>query len=241
MPDITVGWIADNLFSVLLVLAVLWLLTSKKFGPRASYLSHKKKQRADFINQYIFPNRLRTTLKQTYPHLSDADVLIVERGLRNYFELSVLSGKKNLAMPSQAVDVMWHEFILFTQQYQAFCKKSFGRFLHHTPTEAMKKPTQAQSSIKNTWYFACNLENINPKAPTKLPLLFSLDADLNISDGFHYQLDCRSKASGAHKNNYCASHIGCSSGCSSGFDSGDSGFGSSDSGSSCGSGCGGGD
>jgi hypothetical protein len=44
-----------------------------------------------------------------------------------------------------------------------------------------------------------------------LPLLFVLDSELNIPDGFHYSLICQARdASG-----YCAGHIGCGSGCGS--------------------------
>ena len=35
--------------------------------------------------------------------------------------------------PSLAVDLAWHEFILFTRQYAAFCQTTFGRFIHHSP------------------------------------------------------------------------------------------------------------
>lgn len=38
------------------------------------------------------------------------------------------------------VDEMWHNFILFTQEYQHFCQCYFGNYLHHTPaTKAAKQ------------------------------------------------------------------------------------------------------
>ncbi len=216
-----------------------------------------KKGRSEFILGYSFPQRLRARLKLTYPHLTDDDVLLAESALRNYFVINSIAGKTSVAMPSQAVDIMWHEFILFTKQYQGFCKRSFGRFLHHTPNEAMAKSSHAQIGIKNAWYFACRSENITPKYADRLPLLFALDSDLNIPDGFHYHLNCRlsaiSRSSSSSKSNnggdYCAGDIGCSSesGCFSDSDSDSSSSGSSCSsgdngssgGSSCGSSCGG--
>lgn len=33
------------------------------------------------------------------------------------------------------IDWMWHEFLMFTQDYAAFCEDHFGLFLHHVPTE----------------------------------------------------------------------------------------------------------
>lgn len=35
--------------------------------------------------------------------------------------------------PSHRVDLAWHEFILCTRAYSAFCEKHLGRFIHHYP------------------------------------------------------------------------------------------------------------
>lgn len=37
--------------------------------------------------------------------------------------------------PSLVIDEMWHSFVLHTQDYQQFCEKYLGRFIHHRPTE----------------------------------------------------------------------------------------------------------
>ncbi len=39
-------------------------------------------------------------------------------------------------MFSLRVDEAWHQFALFTPQYRAFCKRYFGRFMHHAPSNA---------------------------------------------------------------------------------------------------------
>ncbi|HEX7724814.1 MAG TPA: hypothetical protein VF438_03720 [Candidatus Paceibacterota bacterium] len=36
-------------------------------------------------------------------------------------------------IPSQRIDEVWHNFILFTEEYQQFCYGHFGRFIHHRP------------------------------------------------------------------------------------------------------------
>ena len=41
--------------------------------------------------------------------------------------------------PSLVVDLVWHEFILFTRYYQEFCMTHFNRFIHHTPSENSEK------------------------------------------------------------------------------------------------------
>lgn len=150
-------------------------------------------------------------------------------------------------MPSQVVDDAWHEFILFTRSYKAFCNKALGRFLHHTPTEAMSTPTLAQEGIKRAWRLACAKEHISPGNPTRLPLIFAIDSMLNIPNGFTYTLNCQDKHSPAYGEGYCAGHIGCSAGCAGdgGVDTGAGGFfdglfDASGCGADCGGGCGGG-
>ncbi|WP_218044237.1 glycine-rich domain-containing protein [Kiloniella majae] len=120
-------------------------------------------------------------------------------------------------MPSQVVDVAWHEFILFTREYHDFCKKAFGRFLHHTPAEAMKSPTNAEEGIKRAWRLACELEGFatNTKQKKKglsftkdpLPRLFEIDRKLKIPNGFYYKRDCLD----GEKMEFCTNNIGCSS------------------------------
>lgn len=51
------------------------------------------------------------------------------------------------------IDEMWHNFLCFTKDYQAFCLKYFGVFIHHTPTtkafnEDLKKQIKKDISIQ---------------------------------------------------------------------------------------------
>lgn len=207
----------------------------------AFWIARQRRQaaREGFIQHYGFPQRLRLKLLERYPQLSPEQCTRVLQGLREYFQLCRIGGRQMVAMPSQVVDLAWHEFILHTRQYRQFCRQGLGRFLHHTPSEAMRGPTQAQASIRRAWRLACAREGIAPQAPSRLPLLFALDAELGIADGFRYQLNCRAGQRGA-ADGYCASHIGCSSGCAGGDSA--SGAGDGDGGGSgCGGGCGGGD
>lgn len=191
--------------------------------------------RANFIAAFPLRERLDRRLAVCRPELDEAQRDEVFEGLRDYFLICNLAGRRMVAMPSQAVDDAWHEFILFTRQYDSFCSRAFGRFLHHTPAEAMRTPTQASDGLKRAWRLACAHEKIDPKAPERLPRLFALDAALGIAGGFVYQLDCLAASGGAAGSGFCASHIGCSSGCS-----GDSGGSDSADGGGDGGGCGGG-
>jgi len=200
---------------------------------------YRQAKRRYFIQTYTFPPVLRKKFAKLYPELDEIDCTRVLNILRGYFLLCSQSKNNMLAMPSQVVDDAWHQMILFTREYDRFCRLAFGKFLHHTPTEAMQQPTLAQKSIQRTWMLACKAEDIPAKKPHKLPKLFSIDKELKIKNGFIYHLDCTGMQA-MTGNNYCASHIGvdsssgCGGGCSGGSDS-------SSSCSSCGGGCGGGD
>jgi hypothetical protein len=37
------------------------------------------------------------------------------------------------------IDEMWHNFILFTKEYQEYCHDKFGFFVHHNPTPQKTK------------------------------------------------------------------------------------------------------
>jgi hypothetical protein len=49
------------------------------------------------------------------------------------FMALVALGIKPLAMIGPRVDEVWHQFILFTKQYRAFCAQTLGRFVNHQP------------------------------------------------------------------------------------------------------------
>ena len=215
----------------------------------------QKRKRLRYIENYKFNSVLIRRVKEKIPDISDKNSTKLFDALRDYFYICSQAQGKMVSMPSEAVDIAWHEFLLFTKEYQTFCNKGIGRFLHHTPTEVMKSKTSAQEGIKRAWRLACAKDGIDPQYPKKLPPLFAIDKQLNIKNGFTYTLNCKSKASGTSSSScggYCATDIGCTSSCASGCasgsssdSSGDSGGGwfssSSDSGSSCGgSSCGGG-
>lgn len=214
------------------IFAIVFVVISLLFSALI-YQKVSTTRRSAFIREYKFPITIRNKVAQVYPHLSHSELDQVIRGLRDYFHISTLSRRKIVAMPSQVVDVAWHEFILFTRDYARFCTKALGRFLHHTPAEAMKSKDSAQAGLKRTWRIACHREHINPFSPKRLPVIFALDSRLKIPDGFHYELDCMklpfAKSTSSGGESYCASHISCSSGCAGsagdGGCSGDSGGG----------------
>ena len=209
----TIWLIGGCLLAGLLIVYVLKGIFSKKEEKEdlrkssldRDFFNHElQEQQHQFIMTYEFSPGIPKKIQTTYPHLSSQDISLVLKGLREFFLLCHLAGYHTVSLPSQVVDVAWHEFILSTRDYETFCRKSFGRFLHHTPAEAMQGTDQASDGIKRAWALACKRDGIDPKAPSHLPLLFGLDAQLDITDGYKYSLDCRQPGSYP----YCAMHIG---------------------------------
>lgn len=197
-----------------------------------------KGRRAAYIRSCRLPPGLVGKLAKHHVGLSPKDCDLVEKGLRQFFLAYLMGGRGFVSMPSQVADDLWHEFILYTRFYDTFCKKAFGRFLHHTPAVVLR-PDQRNSNagLRRVWYWACKDESIDPKSPSRLPLLFALDAKLKIAGGYRYAADCGGFRDQGGSATYCGGDFG-----SSGVDGGTDGFGDGDSsgdGGDGGGGCGG--
>lgn len=182
----------------------------------AAYLIWRLRSRSGVREQgilsFAYAELLDRRLAARHPEWTAAHRGMVFEGLRDYFLICHDARRRFVSMPSQAVDDAWHEFMLFSRSYQAFCRTAFGRFLHHTPAEAMQTPTIAQDGIKRAWRLACRREGIDPGKPDRLPRLFAIDTLLAHPRGFHYTLNCMAARVG-DPGGYCAGHIGCGGGC----------------------------
>jgi len=205
--------------------------------------------RAEYIREYTFPPGLFDKLRNKRPELTLKDCQLASHALRQFFLAYLKSGCKFVSMPSQVADDLWHELILYTRHYELFCNKAFGRFMHHTPAIVLTADKQGNTGLRRCWWYACKEENINPKAPTRLPLLFALDSKLKVADGFIYQPDCKSLGNhqgGGNGSVYCGGDFSSDNfdGSTAGFGDGSSGDGGSDGDAGggdggCGGGCGG--
>lgn len=55
---------------------------------------------------------------------------------KRYLVLSEVHRDLGVGMYSVRVDEAWHAFILYTDQYSQFCRKYFGKYIGHAPTNA---------------------------------------------------------------------------------------------------------
>jgi hypothetical protein len=93
-----------------------------------------------FIRSYTVPRPVMRKVAAAHPELGPAQRDAVEHGLREWLICCAYRDGEQLGMPSAAVDWAWHEFILDTPAYHAFCRRAFGGYLHHVPEADMAVP-----------------------------------------------------------------------------------------------------
>lgn len=214
--------------TALLVLAV-WLAIRKQKGRRLA--------RRDFIRGYRFPPGIFTKLRVRHPQLSAEQEALVARALRDFFVFHLYSGNSTVGMPSRIVDDLWHEFILDTRAYAAFCQQAFGGFFHHIPSGGMGHGKKEDAALRRTWRLACIAERMHPRKARTLPLIFGIDGKLAVAGGLAYSL--RWAGQEQRKDGGCGGGACGGGGLASGPGSGCAGSGCGGAG-GCGGGCGGG-
>ena len=179
-----------------------------------AFLNRQRQKRLQALQDYVFPPGYHDEVTRRYLHLSTEDVHLAFEQLRFYFSICLAKKPVSVAMPSRIVDTCWHVFICDTKEYRKFCDEVFGDFLHHQAwaeanlavqselievIEHQKKDlpeemkTQLMLEFRNQlaaariYQWAAELEgkeqiSISPA----VPLLFRIDEELAINDGFFY-------------------------------------------------------
>ena len=179
-----------------------------------AYFDRREDKRRNWLNNYVFPESCYSEVQQQYPHLTTEQVEHAFEQMRLYLEVCLVYSSPNssrlVAMPSKLVDTCWHAFICETREYQAFCKTAFGGFLHHeskvnttfplvdiSMDEVAKLSTKAQAlaelNFKNQlaaariYRWALAISDLQNSSETvQVPLLFSIDQEFGIEDGYLY-------------------------------------------------------
>jgi uncharacterized membrane protein YgcG len=142
--------------------------------------------RERFVREGPLPQFFKRKLREQYPSLSTKDIELVERGLRQFFLACVRSGKKPVAMPSVVVGDAWQEFAHQREAYDNWCKMALGHIAPITPVRRLGASASDNDALRRTWFWACREEAIKPDDPSRLPILFALDAKLAIPGGSVY-------------------------------------------------------
>ena len=188
-PALAVAW----------ALGLLWGLGSQHFAGAGWLLplvlsalaTHALARWADavrerFNRENALPQALKRKLRETFPHLGARDAELAERALRQFFIATLRSRGQYTAVPTRAADVMWEVFAHHAQAYAAWCRTALGHVPDHSPVQVLGKKAHYNDGLRRTWYWACCDESIDPRHPSRLPLLFAIDAKLDIPDGLRY-------------------------------------------------------
>lgn len=126
---------------------------------------------------FDFPPKVAKKLKEKYPKASKSDIEVAFCGALSYFILCKKYRGHNIPMPSVVVDEVWHEFILHTRDYEAFCEKYLGFFLHHVPNDDENPVDEkiGKEQILSLWILACQESGFDPSSSEAKPPLFYTD------------------------------------------------------------------
>jgi hypothetical protein len=199
----------------------------------------KIETRSAFIRNYMFPGGLRFKMREQFPQLSDAQIDTVFDGLRAWFLLLVQYPKQRFGMPSAAVDTAWHEFILMTRNYESFCQKAFGRFLHHVPNEPGRAGND-KAALARTHAMLPTVAGIALLGTGAASAsLFAVDQTLNVPNGNLYDQSDLDELSRRHREQLAQHGSGSGGGYGGTSVDGSSGCGGDGGGGGgCGGGCG---
>jgi hypothetical protein len=140
----------------------------------------RARRRLAFIEGYAFPAPLQSKLREHHPQLTHLQADLAIEALREWFAACHHAKGRMIAMPSRVADDAWHEFILMTRLYHAFCNEAFGRYLHHSPDAVSEKPIRP-SIPKTLEVLEANGKSV--AALGALPLLFVVDDELGVENG----------------------------------------------------------
>jgi hypothetical protein len=195
--------------------AIFVLLTMVTLG---ALFNRQRQKRLQALQDYVFPESYRDEVIRRYLHLSEEDVNLAFEQLRFYFGICLAKNPVSVAMPSRIVDTCWHVFICDTKEYREFCDKVFGDFLHHKAwteanlsiqselievvedqgKEALSEEIKTQQMLEfrnqlaaaRIYQWAAEFEGKGQNSlSTVIPLLFRIDEELAINDGFLYSKD----------------------------------------------------
>jgi hypothetical protein len=112
-----------------ILLSVISFIDCKKAATRN--ITPKKKIDITKALEYPIPHIIER-YKKDYG-VSDEAAKTHEKELKRYLILAAENSPKNVDMFSPTIDDLWHTFLLFTKDYEKYCKEMLGEFVHHVP------------------------------------------------------------------------------------------------------------
>ena len=114
------------------------------------HLTPAEQEYFDLLDAYQAPY-LKEKMLATGEARDDHDYGLLFCEFKKYVALLAIS-QENLGMVGQRVDILWHQFILFTRQYHIFSQDFYGKYIHHTPYTTFT-PTDPEADKRfYNWY-----------------------------------------------------------------------------------------
>lgn len=85
-----------------------------------------------------YKDALRQRMLTEHPGISEREYEWRLLELQRFFILCAVLDR--VPMFSKAVDELWHEMLMYTQEYQRFSERFLGRMVHHTPNPTESVP-----------------------------------------------------------------------------------------------------
>lgn len=176
-------------------------------------IARMRRDKLERIEQLKIDPMFWNKLKQQYPELSLKQRRLIELGFKDYLALHVMQ-KQAYAMPSHAVDALWHVMLQYPIQYQQLCEQTIGRTLNHSPYDGATRPEEQAKQLFEAWKYSCMLHGYNPRNTMQLPRLFAVDQVLGWEYGQSFELAQMTKDFAKYMQSQSSSSS-CGSSCSS--------------------------
>lgn len=124
----------------------------------------------DRFSEYKCEAAIRHYRKELEASLEEAEAVFVE--CVKFLAIKAVAPETNPA-PSDALDMMWHAFIIQTKEYAEFCEDFAGRFLHHATSRAPR--SNAYNDTLQTYREAFGVEHpiwvtpLRERVPSVMP------------------------------------------------------------------------
>jgi hypothetical protein len=89
-------------------------------------------QPMEIVLSYEFPDLVDRIQKDLNVPADQAHALFKDM-LQFLYVCGSNRGERPPFYPPRYIDEAWHTFLLFTREYDAFCRYYFGTFIHHSP------------------------------------------------------------------------------------------------------------
>jgi hypothetical protein len=130
----------------------------------------KEEKGLDMILQYTndaIVDRFKRKL-----NLNDEKATELFNDVKTFLWLQSVAGPLS---PTPMIDKGWHEFILYTEDYAAFCQEYFGYFIHHRPHRPGEMSEERNVATRDRLF----LEAVEHLDDTKLSDNWNWDSRVN--------------------------------------------------------------